>query len=32
MEADIQGIPSYKASERAFDEALKIKSALEKLV
>ncbi len=32
MESDIQGIPPYKASDKAFNEALKIKSALEKLV
>lgn len=30
MESDIQGIPSYKASEKTLSEALVIKSALEK--
>ncbi len=32
MEADIEGVPSYKASEQAFQEAQKIKEALDKLV
>lgn len=30
MESDIQGIPSYKASEKTLNEALVIKAALEK--
>ncbi len=32
MESDIHGLPSYQASRQTFNEALKIKSALEKLV
>lgn len=32
MESDIQGIPSYKASEQTFKEALDIKTSLESLV
>ncbi|MEW6599394.1 MAG: carbon monoxide dehydrogenase accessory protein CooC [Nitrospirota bacterium] len=32
MEADVRGLPSHKASEQTFKEALTIKSSLEKLV
>ena len=32
MEADIEGVPSYKASEKALQEAQKIKAALDNLV
>ena len=32
MESDIRGLPSYKASEKAYNEALAIKTALEKSV
>ena len=32
MESDIKGLPSYKASEKTYDEAVKIKIALESQV